>query len=313
MDLTVLISTWNNSRCLEMTLEAFRECLIPDGLRWELIIVNNNCTDDTDQVIAKYADALPIYYVREPVQGLSRARNTGVAVASGDFIIFTDDDVKPCPEWIKIYWQAFRKGDPAKYFWGGPIESEFESNEPDQDLLAVSPSSVRGLTFGTQKRLLSKNEYFVSINWGTSLDIIRKAGGFDIHKGLGASKALSTGEETGLMDKLRSRGLMGIYLPDAMVKHYVPLEKCTAEHILKRCEAGALDGYDRYYFRLKQWVWFNRPVGLYVHAVVAFGRYLWKKFSFQGGMAEYIRFRIVTAITQGYTNNLRKNQVKLTG
>jgi glycosyltransferase involved in cell wall biosynthesis len=312
MDITVLISTWNNAKRLQITLEALRHCFIPAGVSWELVLVNNNCTDETDDIVAHYyLTALPIVYLREPVQGLSRARNRGLEAATGRLIIFTDDDVRPCEEWIAVYWKAFLE-DQSRCFWGGPIESEFEGKKPNSDLLAVAPSSIKGLDLGPQKRTLSDREYFISVNWGGPLEIVKKSGGFDIHKGLNpASKRLITGEETALMENLRAQGLTGAYLPEARIRHFVPQRKCTFEHILGRCEAGALEGHHRYRFRLKSWILLGKPVGLYAHILVAFGRYLLKRLTLSRGISEYINFRIVMAVAKGLEDDIRQNQPKL--
>jgi hypothetical protein len=53
MHVTVAICTWNRAGLLAQTLEQMRQLVIPPGVTWELIVVNNNCTDDTDQVIAR--------------------------------------------------------------------------------------------------------------------------------------------------------------------------------------------------------------------------------------------------------------------
>jgi glycosyltransferase involved in cell wall biosynthesis len=304
MDISVLISTWNNSRRLNVTLDTIKDCVIPEGARWELVIINNNCTDNTDEIVAPYLNILPIVYLKEPVQGVSRAKNTGLSAASGKLIIFTDDDVKVCREWIKIYWKAFNE-DSLKHFWGGPVESEFEGGRPEEDMLVMAPCSVRGLNLGVHRRGISDKEYFIGANWAAPLSVIKEIGGFDVNKGQNPFLLkVITGEESSLMDALRSRGFSGLYLPDAWIKHFVPREKCTLEHILARCEAGARESYDKYDFRFKSWVWRNKPVGLYAHGLVNFLRYLLSRYIFRKGIAAYIKWRIVTIVTKSLEQKL---------
>ena len=50
MKITVAICTWNRSALLDRTLSEMHGLLVPDGIEWELLVVNNNCTDDTDAV-----------------------------------------------------------------------------------------------------------------------------------------------------------------------------------------------------------------------------------------------------------------------
>ncbi|MCC6444207.1 MAG: glycosyltransferase family 2 protein [Armatimonadetes bacterium] len=240
MDISVILSTWNNSNRLRITLEAISQCKVPEGILWELVLVNNNCTDETDEVARNFADKLPILYIKEPRQGLSRAKNAGIKAARGKLIIFTDDDVKPCRDWIAIYWSAYQ-ANPEGYFWGGPIESEFGNGNIDEELVRLAPPSVKGLSFGSDMKILSPDEYLVAANWACPAEAIRTAGGFDISTGLNpASGKVIVGEETDLMSRLMQMGLVENYLPEAGIKHFVPEDKCSLGHILSRF--GSISG-----------------------------------------------------------------------
>ena len=70
-----------------------RKLQIPDGVDWELLVVNNNCTDKTDEVIARHSEVLPLRRLLELKPGLSNARNCAVEAAQGQLLIWTDDDV----------------------------------------------------------------------------------------------------------------------------------------------------------------------------------------------------------------------------
>lgn len=75
---------------------------------FELIVVDNNSTDGTRDTIARVAGTDPrVRYLFEPRQGLSYARNTGIAAARAPFIAFTDDDVRVEPEWVARILRAF--------------------------------------------------------------------------------------------------------------------------------------------------------------------------------------------------------------
>src|SRR4051794_35896246 len=103
MNVTVAICTWNRAGLLDQTLSEMGRLRIPSGLEWELIVVNNNCTDPTDEVIARHTGRLPIRRVSEPRPGQSNARNAAVRVARGDYIVWTDDDVLVDPLWLAAY------------------------------------------------------------------------------------------------------------------------------------------------------------------------------------------------------------------
>ncbi|RJR35244.1 MAG: glycosyltransferase family 2 protein [Desulfobacteraceae bacterium] len=265
MDISVLICTWNNFRRLAITLESFCGCRIPASAAWELIVVANHCTDRTGEIVSGMMNRLPLVYVEEPVQGLSRAKNTGLRKVSGNLVIFTDDDVCPDSGWIEAYWNSFRLR-PRGFFWGGPVESEFEGEKPDADLLSVAPHSVKGMDLGPVQRYLRKGECFISANWSCARDALLQVGGFDENLGLNSRRGeISTGEESDIMSRLVQAGNRAVYLPTAGLKHFVPQSKCSFEHILERCLAGARSSAGSFEYRLK---WLDRGAvkwGLALH------------------------------------------------
>jgi glycosyltransferase involved in cell wall biosynthesis len=129
MDVTVAICTWNRAPVLAGTLEVLSHLHIPGGLEWECIVVNNNCTDATDDVIAANAQRIPIRRVFEPVAGLARARNCAVREARGDLVLFLDDDIRVDTDWMAAYLDAAARWPRASYF-GGVIEPLYPSPPP---------------------------------------------------------------------------------------------------------------------------------------------------------------------------------------
>ncbi len=237
MNISVNIATWNNCDRLSRTLESFCHCTIPHGVSWELVLVNNNCSDRTDQIISSFVNRLPIVYVHQPIQGLSVARNAGIQAARGELILFTDDDVTPSKEWISAYWEAFvRKS--KQYFFGGPILSQYEKQEPDKRILELAPRSVRGYHYGSVDKEFYES-VFLGPNWACPMKALNQVGYFDIYKGLDASLGrMRAGEEIDLMERLLKAGYLAWYVAKASLKHFVPEEKCSYMHIAFRQEAS---------------------------------------------------------------------------
>ena len=127
--LSVVICTWNRSRLLRLTLEQMTRLEVPPGTDWELLVVNNNCSDDTDAVLADFKDRLPLVRLSESRPGKSFAANLAVEKARGDYIIWTDDDVLVAPDWLKAYLRAFANWPDATIF-AGAIEPWFEESPP---------------------------------------------------------------------------------------------------------------------------------------------------------------------------------------
>jgi glycosyltransferase involved in cell wall biosynthesis len=107
-----------------------RSLVVPANEEWELLVVNNNSSDATDEVIRAFQGFLPLRRVFEGEVGLSRARNAGVRAATGELILFTDDDVLVAPNWMTAYLDALKLWPDAGYF-GGVIRPWFAVEVPD--------------------------------------------------------------------------------------------------------------------------------------------------------------------------------------
>ncbi len=241
LDVSLIICTWNNYNRLRVMLSSLLQCDVPLGLRWEVVLVNNNCTDETDAVAAGFRGKLPLVYVHELTQGLSRARNKGLSVATGSLIIFTDDDVRPCPDWITTYWNAYRER-PYGFFFGGPLESEFEAEPPHRELLDLAPCSVKGFSLGDRQGRMNGPIRFLGANWACPRAALDSVGDFDTSLGLGAQGSRAcVGEENDLQRRLQTQGWQPWYLPQACIWHFVPQSKCILRHIGSRIEASAVE------------------------------------------------------------------------
>ena len=129
MRITVAICTWNRAELLDRTLSQMHNLRIPPGIEWELLVVNNNCTDDTDAVVARHAQVLPIRRLFEGSQGQSHSRNHALREAFGELIVWTDDDVLVDQDWLAAYVKAARDWPEASYF-GGTITPWFAAPPP---------------------------------------------------------------------------------------------------------------------------------------------------------------------------------------
>ncbi len=100
--ISVVVCTCNRAARLPEFFEALRRLTVPDGLKWELIVVDNASKDATkDCIVAEHArGGLPLKYVLETQRGLGAARNAGLRNAVGAIIAMTDDDCFVAPDWL---------------------------------------------------------------------------------------------------------------------------------------------------------------------------------------------------------------------
>ena len=236
MDVSVIVPTYNNAAMLATTLAAFERIQISKAT--EFIIVDNNSSDETPQIVESFASRLPVRYAFEPNQGVSAAKNCGLRMAKGKLLIFTDDDVRPGPAWLTTYLSACQRN-PEGFIWGGPVVSDFEGPVPDQRLLRLAPYSVKGLNLGDYDRLLGDNEWFIGANWGCTAEAMTRVGPFNESIGpYPGAPVVLVGEETEMQKRLRAAGYKAMYLPETSIRHVVPARKCTLEHVANRAEAS---------------------------------------------------------------------------
>ena len=118
MDASVIICTRDRAGSLARTLASLETASRPVGFSWELVVVDNGSRDGTASVLAEFAALLPLTATYEPKPGLSNARNRGVEVARGSYLIWTDDDVVVEPGWLSAYADAFHRWPEAAVFGG---------------------------------------------------------------------------------------------------------------------------------------------------------------------------------------------------
>ena len=218
---SVCICTHNRSQSLQQTLNSFASQIDVNSGRVELLVVDNNCTDSTPEVIEAFRKRLPIRKVIETRQGLSYARNRAVVEFQGDVLLFTDDDVRLEPSWLAAYLNAIRLFPDADYF-GGRILPDWGLAKPrwirDEPLSLINGALV-WFDHGAETRPTLATE---PTPWGASFAIRRrlfeKIGLFRTDLGTGGS-GLGRGEETQFFIRAKRAGARGVYVGEALCFH----------------------------------------------------------------------------------------------
>ena len=135
LNVTVAIPTYNGAKRLPMVLDQLRSQVNTEHLRWEIIVCDNNSTDDTRAVVRQYQAAwpanVPLHYRFAPQQGSAFARQRAVTLAKGELIAFLDDDNIPAEDWVASAYQ-FAQEYPQAGAFGSQIHGQFESELPDE-------------------------------------------------------------------------------------------------------------------------------------------------------------------------------------
>ena len=116
--ISILIATYNRAGLLDECLTHLERQTFDAGD--EVIIVNNGSTDQTAAILARSQDTfrVPLRVIDEPRPGKSWALSRGIAVATGDVLAFTDDDVDVADDWLDAIRRAM--SDPTVALVGGP-------------------------------------------------------------------------------------------------------------------------------------------------------------------------------------------------
>ncbi len=233
MNVSVVIATHNRERLLDECLgHLARQAFISGD---EVMVVDNNSTDGTSVVIDRWAEAFPVplRHLTEPRPGKSRAVARAVAVAAGDILAFTDDDVNVDEAWIGELRRAMR-ADPDLALVGGPVAPRWERQPPRW----LPEHGVRGrlaaplalVDYGPTEGPLG-DRTAVGANLAVRRDVFERVGGFVTHLGKLAGTLLG-GEDHDLCDRVRAAGLRTGYVPTARVRHWVPANRLRLRYFV---------------------------------------------------------------------------------
>lgn len=235
---SILICTYNRAKLLEETLAALGATTVPQGCAVELIVVDNNSSDNTSDVVHRFAASgpWPVKYAAERSQGKSFALNRGIALAQGDIIALTDDDVLPAKDWLVRITDAL--SDPDVIFVFGKVLPRWEIMPPPE-LLTVRAHAIWGplalVDYGDE-RVRYDTEHFrerrlpIGANLAIRRSAIEHVGGWRTDLGR-VDNSLIAGEDRELCVRLYRAGLYkGLYDPHLVVHHFVPASRLTRRY-----------------------------------------------------------------------------------
>src|ERR1700730_5733393 len=239
MFVTVAICTFNRAESLRLTLDSLVAMEVPSDLPWELLIVNNNSTDHTDDVIGEYVGSLPVRREFESRGGKSNALNRAIDVSKGAYSVWMDDDVLVHPGLLTAYAAAFRRWPEAAVF-GGRIKPKYEAPVEKwvlkSEAVLGGPYAIRD--FGDQVRPFSADDedhFPYGANWAIRA-IEQRAFRYDPELGP-VQRRIRNQEDTDLMLRLLRSGATGYWISEAMVEHCIGRDRQTVRYIAEYYES----------------------------------------------------------------------------
>ena len=246
MQFSIILCTYNRRRLVLNTLTSLRRQTLPFRA-FEVIVVDNGSRDGTLSAVRTYANAgrheeqktdeiWNVHCLSEPRRGLAYARNTGLLAASGEIVVFLDDDTVADPYFLESLWQNYAEtgadavGARVELLWenGGRGRPHWLADDMLETLGYFSPAEHR--------TRLEPPASFSSSGFSVKVEALRAAGSFlpFLSKRQKAGDLPSSMEVRDLCQRLHADGCALWFEPAALVMHRAPVERLTRAFFVGR-------------------------------------------------------------------------------
>lgn len=272
---SVVLCCYNSAGRLPDTLGHLFVQEVPAGLPWEIIVVDNNSTDDTAAVALRCWEGngrkMPFHIVKQPAPGLSNARDKGVEEAGYDYILFCDDDNWLDRQYVANAFVAMEAGPDIGVMGGLAIA------EPQPPLPAWFEKRISHYAVGDQARFAADGWVYGagSICRKQILTGLKEKGWRQVTSDrLGDVYLYGGDNEICYMTKLLGNRI--VYNETLTFRHFIPQERLHEQYIEKSAYGSCLSEfflYPYFYYLSKR---FSRKSGLgfFIFFVVYYGKNL---------------------------------------
>ncbi|MDP1678941.1 MAG: glycosyltransferase [Candidatus Nitrotoga sp.] len=231
MDASIIVCTYNRAESLRDTLRALLAQKTNPSREWEVVVVDNNSKDHTRKVVEEVQREWPLLrYEFERTQGLSHARNHGIAAARGNILLFTDDDVLPEPDWMEVTLSGLEKSNADAC--GGYIAPIWETPPPAW----LTERFYGFLAIRTDRTddypITQVSQMPFGANMAVRKAVFARIGMFDTNRGR-KGKVLASGEDGELFERALAADLKAVFLGQSRVHHKVESFRLT-KHYFRR-------------------------------------------------------------------------------
>jgi len=260
IDFTVAIPTYNGDSRLPELLERLRNQLNTEHFAWEIIVVDNNSTDNTAAVVKTYQASwqcpCPLKYCFEAQQGAAYARQRAVEEAKGIFIGFLDDDNYPSAMWVQAAY-AFGQQHPHAGAYGSQVHGEFEVEPPDNFekiacFLAITERGTQAHRYEPYMKMLPPGAGLV-VRKQVWCQTVPKCLVLN-HKG---REALLASEDLEAVLHVQLGGWEIWYNPEMHIYHQIPAWRFQREYLISLFRCVGLSSHRLRMLRTQPW---QRPL-----------------------------------------------------
>jgi glycosyltransferase involved in cell wall biosynthesis len=251
--LSVIIPTRNRVKLLKNAIASIVHQTYQQE-KYEIIIIDNGSTDETKSIVESFQKSiLNLKYIYEESPGLHIGRHLGLKYASGEILVYADDDIEAFPTWLEGISESFSNTNVVLV--GGNISPHYENPPPDwiESLWQTTPwGKVLGafsiLDFGDTIKEISPF-YVFGCNFSIRKKILVDLGGFH-PDGMPDSFLEFRGDgETAVSRAIYSKKYVTLFNPKASIYHFVPKSRMTFDYLYKR---GYLQGISDSYTAVRK-------------------------------------------------------------
>lgn len=226
--ISIAICTRDRASALAQTLESMRSVEVPADVHAEVLVIDNNSTDETPKLTQQtHIPQFALRHIVEPRPGVAHCRNRAIRESRSAVILYADDDVRPEPDWLRAHLSAFANPDVAAV--QGRSQLAFESEPPAWYDPACH--GAPGLVDRGTEPIFPYEKPLITLNAAVRADVARHVGGF--HTMLGPGRA-GVYEDDDFSLRLMRAGYRQRYEPGALVTHVLPGERLTAAALRRR-------------------------------------------------------------------------------
>ena len=233
MILSIIICSYNRASYISDALTSLY-CQSAGLKAFEVIIVDNNSTDNTKEVYAIWRQTNTngqFTFISETQQGASFARNTGAAIAKGEWVCFMDDDAVATLNYVENILKHIQNKPDAVGF-GGRIIPKYIPSEPKWMSYYVS-SLVGNFDYAPIPCAFENGKYPLESNMIVKKSVYDKIGGFNVNLPGVVGTLRIGGEGKELFYKILALGHIIYYDPAICVHHVVEVKKLTSEYMYR--------------------------------------------------------------------------------
>lgn len=233
LGVSVVICCYNSAQRIEGTLQALSKQKVPFDLSWEVVIINNNCSDDTVEISKRIwrelGSPVQLNIYDENMPGVAAARVKGLRCSKFEFVLFCDDDNWLCNDYVARVFNILHSNQEIGAVGGygiaiGEVELPIWFEKYAHGYAVGKPNYETGI--------IPQNHYLVSAGMGLRKSPLL----FSLNKlplllsGRDKENSLIPGEDTEICFRFLFLNFKLYYDSNLIFKHFLPKERLNVEY-----------------------------------------------------------------------------------